>query len=331
MYVGIDYHKRYSIATQIDEKGAIIDQTRFNNDSESIRAYLGALPEGSKIAIEATGNWYYFYEQTEDFCTEIHLAHPLKTKAIASAKIKTDRIDSTILGQLLRTEMLPTSYIPSRGTRDIREILRYRASLVEMRTMIKNKVHAVLSKNGIILEYSDIFGKKAMKHLRGIPLRPCYRIEVDGYLGLVESLNQHIGAVDGQIKSLALASAQAQLLITIPGISYYSALLILTEIGEVARFASAKQLCSYAGLVPSVHASGGKTHYGHLTKQGSKWLRWILVELAHHFTRGSARLARMYARIANKHGIATARVAVARDMLKIMYIMLKYNRPFFRD
>lgn len=144
MYVGVDYHKRFSFATKMNDKGDILGQVKLQNDPQTLLQYADTLPDGSKIALEATGNWYYFYELLEEKCPDIFLAHPLKTRAIAEAKIKTDKIDSAILAHLLRTDLLPTSYIPPREIRDIRETLRYRASLVSLRTAIKNKVHAIL-------------------------------------------------------------------------------------------------------------------------------------------------------------------------------------------
>lgn len=170
MYIGVDYHKKYCIATKMDDKGNIVQQIRLSNDPETLIKYAEALPEGSKIALEATGSWYYFYELLENKCSEIYLAHPLKTRAIAEARIKTDKIDSTILAHLLRTGFLPTSYIPTRQIRDMREILRYRASLVSLRTSLKNKVWAILSKNGLDPKFSDIFGKKAITYLKGLNL-----------------------------------------------------------------------------------------------------------------------------------------------------------------
>ena len=330
MYVGVDYHKHYSVATKMDEQGTVVEQVKLRNDPDTLVGYAQRLPQGSKIALEATGSWYYFYEVLEDTGSEIYLAHPLKTKAIASARIKTDKIDSTILAHLLRTDLLPTSYIAPREIRDIREILRYRASLVSLRTSIKNKMHAILAKNGIEMPYTNILGKKALRYLQGLSLRTCYRQSLDGYGRLAETVTTLIKEVTETIEGIAKDNPQATLLMTIPGISYYSALLVVSEIGDIGRFPSAKKLCSYAGLVPSVHASGGKIRYGAITKQGSKWLRWILVELSYHFTRGSERLNNLYKRVTKNHGKATARVAVAREMLKIIYYMLRDNRAFIR-
>ena len=157
MYVGIDYHKRYAVATSMDDKGQVVETVRLKNEPGDLIGFVDRLPEDSKIAIEATGNWYYFYELLEGKSPEIHLAHPLKTRAIAEARIKTDKIDSTILAHLLRTDLLPESYIPPR---DIREVLRYRALLVSLRSALKNRIHAILSKNSIIVEYTDNLGKR---------------------------------------------------------------------------------------------------------------------------------------------------------------------------
>lgn len=133
------------------------------------------------------------------------------------------------------------------------------------------------------------------------------------------------------IEGIVENNPQAKLLTTIHGIGYYSGLLIVSEIGDITRFPNAKKLCSYAGLVPSVYSSGGKTRHGSITKLGSKWLRWIMIEQSQHFAKSCDRLERMYTRISYKHGKNTARVAVAREMLKIIYSMLTHNRPFLKE
>ena len=330
MYTGIDYHKRFLVATTMNARGVVVRQEKVATDRASLEGFIARLPKRGKIAMEATGNWYSFYELLEDRRAgqQMALAHPLKTRAIAEAKIKTDKVDSQILAHLLRADLLPTAYIPPRETRDVREVLRYRASLVSYQTSLKNKVHAILSKNGIILEVADLFGKKARRLVAELPLRDCYRLELDGYLCWAAALREIVATVDAHIRTLVTDSPAATLLMTIPGIGYYSALLIISEIGDVHRFPSAKKLCSYAGLVPSVYSSGGKTRHGAITKQGSRWLRWILVELSHHFYKQDPRLAAMHARIARTHGANSAKVAIARHMLAIIYAMLRDNRPY---
>jgi transposase len=270
----------------------------------------------------------WLYELIEDRHPDLVLAHPLKTKAIASARIKTDKIDATTLAHLLRADLVPAAYIPPRAVRDAREILRYRASLVRMRTQIKNKIAAIVGKTGVQPPTKTAVGVKSRRFLATVPVRSCYRLSLDGYLRLLEALTTEIRQVTETIAAQVQTDPQAQLLCTMPGIGAYSALLILSEIGDVHRFPDSRHLCSYAGLVPSVHASGGKTRLGRLTKHGSSWLRWILVELSMHAINGAPRFRRLYYRVARKHGRNTGRVAVARAMLKTIYAMLKYQETF---
>ncbi len=194
-----------------------------------------------------------------------------------------------MLAHLLRSNLLPASYIAPREIRDIREVLRYRASLVAIRVSLKNKIHALLSKNGILFPYTNVLGKKGQLFLKNLQLRDSYRQCLDGYLRLAETLKTLIEELETTIVMLAEKNDQAMLLTTIPGIGYFSALLIVSEIGDIQRFPSAKKLCSYAGLVPRVYSSGGKTRYGSITKQGSRWLRWILVETSKHYVKGCPR------------------------------------------
>jgi len=188
-YIGIDFHKQTSYITRMDRDGNILEQLKVRNRPEELGEFLSNHVDGSRIAIEATGNWYYFYELIEEKQPDVVLSHPLKTRAIASARIKTDKIDSATIAHLLRTNLLPTAYIPPRDVRDVKEILRYRASLVSLRVAIKNKVRSILSKNGIVLNYTDIFGKKAMVYLKDLEMRSCYRWEMDGYVKLAETLS----------------------------------------------------------------------------------------------------------------------------------------------
>ncbi|UCE17160.1 MAG: IS110 family transposase [Gemmatimonadota bacterium] len=327
-YVGIDFHRDSSFISEMDEDGTVAREFKLSNDRESLTDYVSGLVPDTKVAIEATCNWYYFYELVEGHDIDVTLAHPLKTKAIASARIMNDKISSATLAYLLRSDLLPAAYIPDRETRDTKEILRQRAFLVSMRTRLKNRVQAILSKNGLSCPYTDIFGKKSLRWLTALDLRPCYHQAIGCYARLADVFASEIKMVTETIESFAIENPQARLLDTHPGISYYSGLLITSEIGTIHRFPSHGQLCSFGGLVPSLHASGGKVRRGHITKQGSKWLRWILIECSKHAVNGSPHYEALYKRVCYKHGKGAARIAVARKMLKIIYYMLKRNEPF---
>ncbi len=327
-YMGIDLHKTKSFVTRLDARGRILEQVEVPHANGTLQRYLERVPHDTRIAVEATGNWMWLYELIEERHPDLVLAHPLKTKAIASARIKTDKIDATTLAHLVRADLVPAAYIPPRTIRDAREVLRYRASLVRLRVQVKNKIAAILSKTGLTPPTKTAFGVKSRRFLATVPVRPCYRLALDGYLRQLAHLTEEITQVSQTIEVQAQADPQAQLLCTMPGIGAYSALLILSEIGDVHRFPDSRHLCSYAGLVPSVHASGGQTRLGRLTKQGSKWLRWILVELSVHAINGAPQFRSLYHRVAKKHGRNTGRVAVARAMLKTLYAMLKHQEAF---
>jgi len=330
LYVGLDVHKRYVYAVAVDETGLTQSETRVNNEKEALEQYIGSLPDRAKVALEATYGWSHVYDALEEHAEEIVLSHPKKTKAVASAKIKTDKIDATALAELLRTDYLPTAYAPPREVRDVRDLLRHRAALVRVRTAAKNRIHSVLARYGIQHPFSDLFGKAGRAFLSQLDLRPFHRLAVEDNLSLIDTVNESVRNASKQIQLLSSQDERVEWLESMPGVGYYSALLILAEIGHIARLPTAKQLCSYAGLVPSVHASGDHTRYGHITKEGSRWLRWIMVESAQQATRKPGPLKRFYERVAWKHGRKAARVALARHMLGIVHHLLTH-REYYED
>ena len=155
-----------------------------------------------------------------------------------------------------------------------------------------------------------------------------YKIALEGYLCVLETLKHEIRSASKRVRQLAEDDQDSRLLMTIPGVGYYSALLIKSEIGDVKRFPSAKQLCSYAGLVPSTHASGNVCYHGHITKQGSRWLRWILIEAAIHAAKRTGPLRRFYYKVERKKGGKVAKVATARKLLEWIYHMLRDGKTF---
>jgi len=328
IYAGLDLHKNFSVITTMNAQGKeMVKQKKLPNNGEIIELFQG-FNEPVTLAMEATRSWYWLYDLLEENGIEVKLSHPLKTKAIASAKVKNDKIDSRILAHLLRTELLPLSYVPPKPVRMHRELLRYRASLVKIQTGVKNRVHAILAKNNITHNFSDLFGKQGKAFLTSLSLSETYRMAVDGYLSVLDELEQQIKAVNKRIVVSVKDDEDTGLLMTIPGVGYYSALLIKSEIGDINRFPSAKQLCSYAGLTPSTYSSGNTTFHGHITKQGSKWLRWIAAEAIGHCVAKPGHLQAFYRRLQRRKGEKIAKVATERKLLEWIYHMLKERKTF---
>lgn len=327
LYTGLDLHRSFSYITTVNDRGKIIGQKKLPSNGEVVE-FLKEFDETMEVAIEATPSWYWLYDRLEEEGFEVKLSHPLKTKAIAYAKVKTDKVDSATLAHLLRSDLLPLSYVPEKPVRLNRELLRYRASLVKIQTEVKNKIHSILAKNNVSHGYSDLFGKQGMAFLGSLSLAENYKIALEGYLSVLDTVRQEIKVASRRVQRLAEEDRDAMLLMTVPGVGYYSALLIKSEIGDVKRFPSAKQLCSYAGLVPSTYASGNTCYHGHITKQGSRWLRWILIEAAIHAVKRPGPLRRFYYKVERQRGGKVAKVATARKLLEWMYHMMRDGKIF---
>jgi transposase len=276
------------------------------------------------VVLEASINWYHLYDLLEGLGVPVTLAHPLRTRAIAEAKVKTDKIDSATLAQLLRADLVPAAYIPPREIRDLRELLRYRAALVRLQTTVKNRVHAILLKHGYQAPVRDAFGVRGRAWLATLTLRPVYQQALHGYLQILDVVRDQIDAASEAIDHEARTTPQVHTLCTLPGVGHYTALLLLAETGDVSRFPTPKHLVSYAGLAPTVHASGGRVRTGHISKQGSPWLRWILMEAALHASRKPGPFQDLYQRLAKRKGPHIARVAVARELLTKVYWMMRH-------
>ena len=319
-YVGMDIHKQYSYLAIMNREGELIDELRIENDREELEKISEGL-KGSKIAIEATSNWMYIYEIMEKN-SDVKLVNPGKTKAIASAKVKNDRLDAKMLAHLLRANLIAESHIPSKLIRDLRSLVRYRKALIEDRTRVKNRIHAVLTRNGIRSKYSDLFGKSGREFLESLQLDGNDARIVESNLRMLDSINEEIDQVDCDVMEMASRDEDVSLLITMPGIGIYSAMLIKAEIADISRFPHHTNLVGYAGLNPSIKASGDSIYHGRITKQGSKWLRWILVQCANVAIRNDSYLRNFYERIKARKGHNVAIVATARKMLVCVYYML---------
>jgi len=323
LYAGMDVHKRFCQIIVCTKEGEVVKKGRVGTNEKEIREFFYGL-KNVKIAIEASANYSYIVDVLAKNGYEILMAHPLKTRAIAEAKVKSDKIDAKMLADLARGNLLPTSWIPSKEIRELRDLVRQRIFLVRQKTKIKNKIHAELIKRGI--EYKrNIFTKAGKEWLHSLKI-----LAIETYLSIMEKLEEEIKKMDKRLKEEERKFKETELLKSIPGISTFSALIILAEIGDVNRFPDEKKIFSYAGLVPSVHKSGDKVYYGHITKQGSKYLRWILVECARiHVRKGNSRITEFYKKLKRKGKHENvALIGAARKLLQTIYYMLKKRESF---
>lgn len=327
-YAGLDVHKEHINAAVVNSRGKIVKEAKFMNTPEALDAFISGLNGQTEFALEACGFYEPVYDWIDDRGHGVTLTHPKKVKAIASAKIKTDVIDARTIAQLKRVDLLPESYVPPKHVREIRGLVRHKASMVRQRANIKRCVHSILHREGIKQPFSDLFGKGGIQWLKGVELKYTNRLAVDNYLAIHDAMSEKIQLATDNIDAVVKANPDVERLTTMPGIGNYSALLITTELGDINRFRNCSKLCSYAGLVPSVYQSARTLRRGHITKEGNKLLRWITIQCAHKAVVSDSHLSKKYKKLERRLGSNKAIVAIARKMLCYTYIMLTEKREY---
>ena len=323
VYVGIDLHRNRSQIAVLDRDGQQLLSRRITNDPKSFLELLQGLGDELEVALEATYGWEWLADLLEEAGYELHLAHPLRTKAIAAARVKTDAVDARTLAHLLRADLLPEAYIAPRQLRDLRDLLRHRVALTRIRSALKQRVGAILAKHGIARPYSNLFGVGGSRFLAELELREGPRRRLDSLLALIAAFDRELETTTKEIEHRASADPYVEVLCQIRGVGRYIAMLVIAEVGDITRFPSARHLCAWAGLTPTVGSSDGKARLGHISGQGSPALRWALVEAAQHAPTGGGPLRQGYERIAKRRGKQVAKVAVARKILTLCYYGLR--------
>lgn len=330
-HLGIDLHKKFSYWTLLNQSKEILFQGKVvTKEKETISALnLLPVPKGEiQVAIEPVSQWGWYSEVLENHGLEVKLVNALNTKLIAQSKLKNDKVDSKVLAELLRTDFLPESYLAPRETRELREFLRSRMFCSRMRSRTKNRVHAILWKHGLEFPRTDLFGKRGLEWLQSQELRPVFKTELDSLLRIVETLSKEIEMADKEIRRKAKYDDETKLLMTMPGVGPYTALVIQAEVGDWKRFSSPEKLASFSGLVSSSYSSGEKTRFGRITRRGSAYLRSVMVEAACQVRSKQNPLFQFYERLKEKKGNKIARVALARKMLTVLWHMIDKKEPF---
>jgi transposase len=320
VYVGIDVHRKRSQVAVVDQAGQVLANRNVSNGVQPILQVIGDLPIDTPVAFEAAFGWGWLVELLEDYSFQPYLVHPSRRKAIASARLKNDKVDAHILAQLLRADLLPEAWIAPPAVRQLRALLRHRIQLVRLRTLLRNRIHAVLADHGCHRP-EGCWSGPGRDWLTGLELPAASREVIADCLAMLDALQVPIDRLDAEVHAHAKAEPRVKLLTTLPGVGPLTALVILAEIGDIARFDSARKLAAWAGLTPTVRGSDRTVRHGHITKQGSTWLRWILCEAAQTAKR-SPQFAATYQAITRRRGKKIATTAIARKLLTRAYHLL---------
>jgi transposase len=273
------------------------------------------------MALEATGSIWPVVDSLRDLGAEVYVANPVKNRLIGCSDKKSDPEDARKLAHLLRTNYLPTVYIPTREEREMRFFSRERTSLVRVRTGLKNQAKSILQQEGnFSQEINSRKDRKSIKESSNGRVRRRIR--------LIESFDSEIKGAEKEISEKVSSCKEAQLLMTVPGIAEYSAVVIMGEICNIHRFPTSDQFCAYCGLAPSIRQSGDSLHMGAIRKNSNHRLRWLLIQDAWIAVRHDERLRKFFEKKKNQKGEKKAIVAAANKLATYVYWVLKRGVEF---
>jgi transposase len=321
VYVGLDVHRKRTQVAIMDATGAVLTNNNVANDPGELMPVLAGLEPGTPVAFESAYGWGWVAELLDDLELEPHLAHAKNCKAIASARLKNDKVDARTLAHLLRADLLAEAHIAPQKVRDLRRILRHRATLVRFSTRLKNRIHAVLADDGVALP-GPLWTQPGRQWLSDLELAEPKRVVIEDCTRLIDELGAITGRLEKGIRAAANQDTRVAALKTIYGIGDITAMTLVSEIDDVLRFPSPRKLCAWAGLTPTVRNSDTKVRHGHISKQGSVWVRWVMIEAA-HIAKTKPPFAAPFANIARRRGRKIATVAIARKLLTKCYFVLK--------
>ena len=280
------------------------------------------------LALEATFHCWAIADILRPHVARLVVSNPLQTKAIAQAKIKTDKVDAKVLAHLLRCDYLPEVWQPDERTRTMRTVCGRRAGLISERTRLKNRIRGVLNARLIPAPDTDLFEAKGLRWLQELQIDPQGRALIDSDLRLLELLEREIEGVDDALAADAWEDPRVRLLMTIPGVDFPTAQTILAALGDIARFQDGDHAASYLGLVPSTSQSGDHCYHGPITKHGNPKARWMMVQAAQHLATHPGPVGVFFRRVAKRKNRNVAVVATARKLLVIAWLMLTAGEPY---
>jgi transposase len=328
-FVGLDVHKRVVQACVLDEGGEVVLRRRFRLTRETLIHFAKEeLTPEDRVVVEATTNTWAVVKVLKSFVAEAVVSNPLRTRAIAEAKVKTDKVDAHILAQLLRLDFLPRVWEPDERTKELRRLTSRRSSQVVDRTAIKNRMHAVLAQRLLEPPVKDLFSKSGLLWLRALDLDEEGRMMIDSDLRLLEALEKEIAGLELLILRKGYADARVKLLMTLPGIDVLSAQTLLAALGDHRRFRDGAHAASYLGLVPRTKQSGNRCYHGPITKAGNSQARSILTQAAHHLERHPGPLGVLFRRLKKKKTHNVAVIAGAHKLVVIAWHMLTNHEPY---
>jgi transposase len=328
-FIGLDGHRTFAEVAVLED-GRVRAGGRVATTALALEAFARTLRPDDQVVLEATTNTYAVVRVLRPHVGRVAIANPLRTRAIAEAKIKTDKIDAAVLAQLLAAGFLPEVWMPDESTAELRRQVARRTQLVRQRTRLKNQIHAILARNLIPpCPAADLFGHKGRAWLHRQTLPADEQAAVAAHLRGLDLAGEELHAVDADLARAAQPSSAVRHLLTIPGVDAIVAVGLLAAIGDVHRFRTSTKLIGYLGLDPRVRQSGLQpARHGPITKQGRAHARGMLVEAAWVAAKTAGPLRAFFLRVRAKRGTQVAAVATARKLAVLVWHLLTKDQDY---
>jgi transposase len=327
--IGLDVHREFA-QVAVWEDGRVRDAGQVSIVGEALRVFADSLGPEDEVAVEATCNTHAIVRAIESHVARVVVSNPMKTRAIAEAKVKTDKVDAAVLAELLAADYLPSVWVADQDTQALRRQVNRRDQLVRQRTRLKNQVQAILHRNLVErCPFSDLFGVKGRSWLSDQHLPTDEQFAVQALVRQLDFHAQELRIIDSALGRIALERPEVRRLMTIPGVDATVALSLVAAVGDFCRFRTPEQLVSYLGLNPSVKQSGGKAaNHGRITKNGRAHARGMLVEAAFSASQIPGPLRAFYQRVRARRGTQIAIVATARKLVVLCWTMIERGEDY---
>jgi transposase len=322
LIIGCDFHPGFQQVAIFDNTSGEIQERRLGHRAEAEQFYRSLAGQEVRVGMEACGHYPWFERLLAELSFELWLGDAGRIRAQEVRKQKTDRRDAEHLLQLLLQDRFPRIWVPSLEERDVRQLLVHRHKQVQTRTQVKNQLQALALSQGVQRK-RKLWTQAGRAELEQLPLLPYAAARRKQLLRWLDRLEEEIAELNQRVETEVAQRPAAVKLQTHPGVGPVTALAMVLTLGPAERFASGKHVGSYFGLIPSEHSSGGRQKLGRISKQGSSFLRFLLVEAGQSAVRKDAELGRFYRRLAARKHRALAKVAVARKLATRLYLMLR--------
>ena len=326
MIIGCDFHPRFQQIAFVDQETGEYGERRLNHPGEAEQFYRSLAGRQVRIGAEATGNFRWFRHLMQELGHEFLLGDASAIRAACPRKQKTDKRDARHILTWLVEDRFPVVWQPPAENEDLRQLLLHRCRLVRMRTRVKNQSDSIAKNEGLLS--SRVWSPKRRSEIEALPLPGWYAHRRADLLGLLDELDKRIRPLDEAVHEAAEDNQEARLLMTHPGVGPIVSLAYVLTIGDWRRFPRGKQVGSYLGLIPEEESSGSTRRLGHVSKQGSVLVRWVLVEAAVHAQRHDASWHRQYVRLSMTKHHGVAKVAIAHKLAVRLYWMLRSGEDY---